>query len=117
MFKIDEIEFLQAAYEVLENAQRKISGAHLQNVDEETTLFIEFWFDHPARRQLTALSQEIQNLPGRDLRDVLWCVFSRMIVTKQRGVSLAMDVFTADRTAFSKARPFCLLIFGLKRSP
>jgi SAM-dependent methyltransferase len=90
--RIDEIEFLQAACEVLDSAQRKISGAHLQNIDEETTLFMEFWFDHPARRQLTALSQEIQNLPGRDLRDMLWCVFSRMIVTKQRGVSLAMDV-------------------------
>jgi hypothetical protein len=60
--------------------------------DEETRKFIRYWFDPYARRQLTALATAIGG--GRDAatRDVLWCAFSRLIITKSVGASLAMDL-------------------------
>jgi tRNA G10 N-methylase Trm11 len=90
--RIREFTFLQAACKVLDGARRNMSDATALDTDEETQAFIEFWFDHASRQQLGALSREIHRTRGPDLRDILWCAFSRMIITKECGVSLAMDV-------------------------
>jgi SAM-dependent methyltransferase len=94
---VDEVEFLQESILVLHGAEhweREFTGRENSPFadDDETQLFAEFWFDPVARRQLAALATEIRCVRSRDLRSLLWCVFSRMIVTKERGVSLAMDV-------------------------
>jgi DNA modification methylase len=60
--------------------------------DEETARFINYWFDARARKQLGALSAEISTITDRAIRDVLWCGFSRLIITKQAGASRAMDL-------------------------
>ena len=85
------------AIQVLKDAQRRYrsltSGtAYPKRANEETRAFIRFWFDGVNRRQLTALSASIANVHGTNARAVLWCAFSRMIITKEAGVSLAMDV-------------------------
>ena len=94
---VDEVEFLQESILVLHAAQDREREYKTRDnspfaADEETQLFAEFWFDSVARRQLAALSAEIRSVRSEGLRSLLWCVFSRMIVTKERGVSLAMDV-------------------------
>jgi SAM-dependent methyltransferase len=60
--------------------------------DDETRKFIRFWFDDYARRQLAALSFAIRRVHDETTRDALWCGFSRLIITKKAGASLAMDL-------------------------
>lgn len=62
------------------------------NADRETRTFVRYWFDRDARQQLASLAIAIRRLRDPKVRDVLWCGFSRMIITKQAGVSLAMDL-------------------------
>ena len=81
----------------LERANRQLkrisqADSYPDQADEETRKFVRFWFDPVSRRQLTALRMAIQLSEIGTARDVLWCAFSRMIVTKSEGVSLAMDV-------------------------
>ncbi len=60
--------------------------------DRETRTFIRYWFDSTNRRQLTALSRAVQRVKDDGIQTLLWCAFSRMIITKQASVSLAMDL-------------------------
>jgi len=60
--------------------------------DNETRAFVRYWFDGTNRRQLTALSRVIRTRTDEDIKTLLWCAFSRMVITKQASVSLAMDL-------------------------
>jgi hypothetical protein len=60
--------------------------------DAETCSFIRYWFDSYARRQLAALSSVIHCVHDDATREVLWCAFSRLIITKSAGASLARDL-------------------------
>lgn len=60
-------------------------------VDDETREFIDFWFDPDARDKLSALAIGIRE-SDPSFRDVLWCAFSRLIITKTLGASRARDV-------------------------
>lgn len=72
---------------------RSIAGKHYpETIDKETRAFIRYWFDQTNRVQLTALSIAISGIREKVVRDIMWCAFSRMIITKKLGVSLAMDV-------------------------
>jgi SAM-dependent methyltransferase len=66
--------------------------AYPQGANHETRAFIRFWFDATNRRQLRALASSIAKVRERNARAILWCAFSRMIITKGAGVSLAIDV-------------------------
>lgn len=95
--RVEEFEFLSTAVDVLERARDeefryKYSQGPPNTVDDETRSFAKFWFDSVSRRQLASLSVQIAQVSDEDLRALLWCAFSRMIVTKEKGVSLAMDV-------------------------
>lgn len=92
---VEEIE--EKAKKVLKKAQArakgiKISEAYPPNSSGETKEFIRYWFDATNRRQLTALAASISSIRDARLRGVLWCAFSRLIITKHSGASLAMDV-------------------------
>ena len=54
--------------------------------------FVTYWFDPQARRQLTALAACIDCVRQGITRNVLWCAYSRLIITKQAGASLARDL-------------------------
>jgi SAM-dependent methyltransferase len=82
---------------VLDRARQRFklqtSGqAYPSRSDAETQAFLRYWFDDYARRQLAALSACIERVHDPLLRDVLWSGFSRLIITKQAGASLAMDL-------------------------
>ncbi len=66
--------------------------AYPPQADDETRQFIKFWFDDNSRVQLTALSRCISHVDNSDEKNLLWTAFSRLIITKKLGVSLAMDV-------------------------
>ncbi len=93
----DPEEVREASEEVLESAMDFFSDiseedAYPTDADEETRNFVAYWFDPQARRQLTALSACIASVPQDITRNVLWCAYSRLIITKQAGASLARDL-------------------------
>lgn len=66
--------------------------------DPETTQFIEFWFHENQRAELARLSSALDQLDRLELTvgeraalDVLRVAFSRIIITKEQGASLARD--------------------------
>jgi DNA modification methylase len=70
----------------------RVSEAYPHGSNEETQQFIRFWYDEYARKQLAALSICISRVRDAMLRDLLWVAFSRLIITKKAGASLAMDL-------------------------
>ncbi len=69
-----------------------LSEAYPRNADKETKEFTRYWFDHTNRRQLTALADAIRVTGNACVRRVLWCAFSRLIITKQASAAMALDV-------------------------
>lgn len=102
------------AAEVLDRAKAQFGAlpsrlAYPAGSNAETRKFIRYWFDEYARRQLAVLSTAINRVHDRDTREVLWCGFSRLIITKQAGASLAMDLsHSRPHRAFTHApvKPF-----------
>jgi SAM-dependent methyltransferase len=111
---IDPERIKDKAAEVLERARGSFraltSGmAYPAGSDNETRAFIRYWFDDYARRQLAALSGAIGRVRNESTRNVLWCAFSRLIITKTAGASLAMDLsHSRPHRQFSRApvKPF-----------
>ena len=94
---IDAKAVQHSAIAVLEDARRVFDSlptrdAYPKNADLETRQFTRYWFDNYARRQLASLATAIERTQDGTIRDALWCAFSRLIITKQSGASLAMDL-------------------------
>jgi DNA modification methylase len=94
---IDSKKLRTKADEVLEKAKKTAKllnsdTAFPSSSDKETKEFIKYWFDLKNRKQLAALSKHIVLVRDETLRMFLWTAFSRMIITKKTGVSLAMDI-------------------------
>lgn len=94
---VDADEITNEAEEVLARAQKvfpslSVAAAYPDRSDDETQKFIRYWFDEYARRQLAALSSAILRVENKATRDALWVGFSRLIITKSAGASLAMDL-------------------------
>ena len=120
---ISQEALLDEAATVLNRARRafvplRTRDAYPKGSDEETRQFVRFWFDDYARRQLTALADTIADVCEGKIRDALWCVFSRLIITKRSGASLAMDLsHSRPHKAFRRApsKPFSKFMFAAKR--
>jgi DNA modification methylase len=94
---VDQEAIAAKASEVLLRARSRardmmLADAYPRGADAETKAFVRFWFDDVNRKQLAALSDSISRLHDNSVRDMLWCALSRLIITKQCGVSRAMDV-------------------------
>lgn len=94
---VDSDMITSEAEDVLSRAQKKfrsltVGHAYPDGCDEETRKFIRYWFDDYAQRQLAALASVISRVERKATRDALWVGFSRLIVTKSAGASLAMDL-------------------------
>ncbi|WIG94638.1 hypothetical protein [Myxococcus sp. SDU36] len=63
-----------------------------QDADDETRKFVRYWFDITNRRQLRAFADSIGQIDEPDIQRVLWIAFSRLIITKEAGVSWARDL-------------------------
>jgi len=111
---IDEAAVQRQAEQVIQSAERRskrmaFRDAYPNGADEETREFVRYWFDPTNRRQLAALATAIEGVHRTSTRDVLWCAYSRLIITKQAGASRALDVShsrphrTADKNT---VRPF-----------
>lgn len=111
---VDADEVNDKAAEVLDRAKAAFRGlstgrAYPAGSNSETREFIRYWFDDYARRQLAALSAAVARVRDEATRDALWCGFSRLIITKSAGASLAMDLsHSRPHKAFDRApvKPF-----------
>ncbi len=120
---INTEEVRDNAIEVLDRARGIFStlttrGAYPRHADPETRQFISFWFDGYARRQLTSLATTISRVRDDAARNVLWCSLSRLIITKQSGASLAMDLaHSRPHKAFDRApaKPFRKFLGAVNR--
>jgi SAM-dependent methyltransferase len=109
--------------EVLERARTVFRDlpsrdAYPKGADEQTRKFVRFWFDPYARRQLASLSTAIGRVRDDQIRDALWCSFSRLIISKQSGASLAMDLsHSRPHKAFDRApsKPFRKFLAAVDR--
>jgi SAM-dependent methyltransferase len=95
------------------------------DTDEETRLFVEYWFDGPQRHALGLISERLallQKAGDRPEADVLRVALSRIIVTKDRGASLGRDIShsrphrVADRSDFDVWAAFAGSIRSLVRT-
>lgn len=94
---VDPIRLLDLGARVLNEARALAASmlakdAYPNNCDDKTKAFINFWFDDENRIQLAALSNILMQVNDDVIKDLLWSAFSRLIITKKSGVSLAMDV-------------------------
>ena len=120
---IDSGSVREKAVEVLVRARGVFSSlrtrhAYPEDSDDETKRFVRYWFDDYARRQLAALSMIIRDIQDNAVREVLWCAFSRLIITKQSGASLAMDLsHSRPHRVFRRApaKPFRKFLWAVDR--
>jgi len=111
---VDACRVKDKAAEILDRARGRfqalpVSEAYPELADEETREFIRYWFDGYARRQLASLATAIGRVRNTATREVLWCGFSRLIITKSSGASRAMDLsHSRPHRAFENApiKPF-----------
>jgi len=87
---------VRAGKRTLKRAKKLASSKHAEpwpaGADRETIAFVRYWFDARAGRRLRGLADAIEIVRDTDIRRVLWCAFSRLIITKETGASRAMDV-------------------------
>lgn len=121
---IDAREVRQEASRVLEHAKRIATNLASRDAypvsaeDLETRAFVRYWFDEYVRRQLTALSIAISKVAVESVREPLWCAFSRQVIAKQSGVSLALDLaHSRPHRVFRRApqKPFRLFLDAVER--
>ena len=92
--------------------------AYPKNADSETRQFTRYWFDGYARRQLASLAIAIELTKDTTIRNALWCAFSRLIISKQSGASLAMDLsHSRPHRKFKRAptKPFHKFLSAVNR--
>ncbi len=75
------------------NDEPPILENHLtERFDSPTLEFIDYWFSKRIQLELMSLLLEIEKIIDDDIRNILYSVFSSIIITKSGGVSLAMDL-------------------------
>lgn len=91
--KLDRSRYLHDAHALLERCGnlRKVSLSRLKWMDEETQAFVRFWFAEPQLTDLCRLSIALSAANG-PTGNALRVAFSRLIITKDRGASLARDI-------------------------
>ena len=110
------IEVLGKARDVFKSLLTR--DAYPPDSDEETRRFVRYWFDDYARRQLASLGAAISEVSDSVIRDALRCAFSRLIISKQSGASLAMDLsHSRPHRVFKRAlsKPFQKFLLAVDR--
>ncbi|WP_405911304.1 hypothetical protein OG742_14085 [Streptomyces sp. NBC_00828] len=91
---VDPREYLAASDRILATARSfaEVPAVPVLDTDAETRKFVEFWFAEPQRGALRRLASAIEETPDGPIKNAAWVTFSRLIITKDRGASLARDV-------------------------
>ncbi|NOY98148.1 MAG: hypothetical protein GXP40_02950, partial [Chloroflexi bacterium] len=84
---LDEVRQRQASFDT-----NVFETAFASQFDEETRQFIRYWFDPDTYKTLFYLANAIQCITDGDLKLFFEVAFSSIIITKNGGVSLALDL-------------------------
>lgn len=86
------VETLSKAAEKLVREAKATRNAHVSWIDDcrETRDFVDFWFAHKQKKALRQLSSSLAQKSGI-LADALRIALSRIVITKERGASIARD--------------------------
>ena len=86
-------------HRVIEGAKKNIKNSqqYLENIlstrwDSSTKEFLDYWFAKETQLELIALLVEIENIMEPSIQLFLMLAFSACIITKNGGVSLALDL-------------------------
>ncbi len=120
---IDAKEVRTKAMDVLSRSRKIFAmlptrDAYPKDSNQQTRKFISYWFDGYTRRQLASLSIAISRVRDTTTRDALWCAFSRLIITKQSGASLAMDLSHSrphKKYRHAPSKPFNKFLVAVER--
>lgn len=85
-------QLLKKARDLLNHDQDYIDIQLRDRWDEDTRLFVDYWFALDTRRELMALIMGIEQITDSVIRNFFMISFSAMIITKSGGVSLALDL-------------------------
>lgn len=90
--RIDASRLLHDAHDALGRARdRQSRDISLPWHDDETLEFVSYWFGEKQQAQLAAIAGVLHDLDGPAI-DALRLALSRIIISKDRGASLARDV-------------------------
>lgn len=92
-------ETLRIGYEILERAKKRKTDNKEELVsnfevrfDKSSKKFINYWFAQDTQLELLALIEEIEKIEDKRLEEFFLVAFSSSIITKNGGVSLALDL-------------------------
>lgn len=80
------------AYKTIKASPSSILERKANRFNSETCKFIDYWFSEEVQIELIALLEQIETIPNPKARDFFKLVFSSTIITKNGGVSLALDL-------------------------
>ena len=89
-----DIDLLKKKADAIVNRAKSLDGDTLDlpwiDRDDETSKFVEFWFNHEQRRVLRTLVWQVLRISG-PIGDALRLAISKIIITKEPHASLARD--------------------------
>ncbi|KPL73592.1 hypothetical protein ADN00_14730 [Ornatilinea apprima] len=77
---------------LFDNGLDYLKEYYFENWDSKTRDFIDYWFDEITKYQLLSLIFFINKIQKESLKNFLKVAFSSIIITKNGGVSLALDL-------------------------
>jgi DNA modification methylase len=94
---VDETKTIRTAKRILRSAREAYNDleaitAYPSHASIQEKEFLRYWFCRKSRKQLHCLSLRILRLRNKFVQRILWIAFSRMIIKKDNGVSLAADI-------------------------
>jgi len=82
---------ISSATSFLQNSETLLSNYN-STYDDETKKFFEYWFLKDSILELFALSNSISSITNKKVQTFFRIIFSSIIITKNGGVSLALDL-------------------------
>lgn len=80
------------AYKIINLSPSSILERKEIRFNPETCKFIDYWFSEEVQIELLALLEQIDAISNSKVRDFFKLVFSSIIITKNGGISLALDL-------------------------
>ena len=116
--KHDSELVIEAGHRVVDKARALAEAGDcgqrlLDEYNEATRKFIDYWFARTTQLELAALLLAIRDEPDEGIRELLQLVFSSVIITKSGGVSLARDLaHTRPHRVEDKTPKNALVVFS-----
>jgi len=86
------MSLIERSREHFKTDQEQLKKSLTNKFDQETKLFIDFWFLHETQLEIFAILTELKKVSKEEYKAFFRAVLSGVIITKSGGVSLARDL-------------------------